>query len=110
VVDKSALTEVVRMSQLLADARSDAAAQATMAAQLRGELAAAQQRLVAAKALVREAQTTTQSAAERAAWLEARCETLQEALEAAVHSTWLQRWRWRREQRSRSQLLVATEL
>lgn len=61
------------------------------------ELAAAQDRLMAANVLVQDAQRATHQSAERCAWLEGRNDALHEALELAVHASMTTRWRWRRQ-------------
>lgn len=61
------------------------------------DLAAANDRLMAANVLVQDAQRATHQSAERCAWLEGRNEALQEALELAVHASMTTRWRWRRQ-------------
>lgn len=102
------LRELARMSDRLVQSREQLAATTTRVEQLTGELEQAQakvraadERLLASRVLVQDAQRTTHELAERCAWLEGRCEMLGEALELAVNASWLTRWRWRREQRAR---------
>lgn len=103
------LRELSRMSDRLVQSREQLAATTTRAEQLATELEQAQagiraadERLLASRVLVQDAQRTTHELAERCAWLEGRCEMLTEALELAVNASWLTRWRWRREQRTRA--------
>lgn len=73
-------------------------AQATLRAErAERELAAANDRLMAANVLVQDAQRATHQTAERCAWLEGRNDALHEALELAVHASVTTRWRWRRQ-------------
>lgn len=106
---RATLRELARMSDRLVDAREQLASATARAAQLDSELAQArqqlahgEQRLIASRVLVQDAQRQTHAMAERCAWLEARCETLEDALELAVNASWSTRWKWRREQRART--------
>lgn len=97
------------MSDRLVESREQLAAATTRAdhleaelAEARGGLAAANDRLMASRVLVQDAQRTTRELAERAAWLEGRVEMLQDALELAVNASVVTRWKWRREQRRRA--------
>ena len=78
--------ELARVSERLTRAEAD--------------VANSQTRVLAAQILVRDAQDAAHAAAERSAWLEGRCETLQEALDLAVNASLLSRWRWRRQMRT----------
>lgn len=93
------LAELARMSDRLVEARELLALTTARAERAEGELAGANDRLMAARALVHDAQRTTRETAERCAWLEGRCEALQEALELAVNAGMVTRWRWRRQVR-----------
>lgn len=98
----AALMELSRMADRVIEARDVAAAERGRADRAERDLRAVEQRLMAARGLVHEAQRTAQRAAERCAWVEGRCEALESALELAMHASWLQRWRWRREERRQS--------
>lgn len=97
---RAVLAELARMSDRLVESREALAAAAARAERAESELAGANQRLMAARALVHDAQHATRMSAERCAWLEGRCETLQEALELAVNASMVTRWKWRRQQRA----------
>jgi chromosome segregation ATPase len=106
---RATLRELARMSDRLVQSREDLATITAHAAQLEAsvassteQLAAADQRLLASRVLVQDAQRATHELSERCVWLESRCETLQEALELAVNASWITRWSWRREQRARA--------
>lgn len=106
---RATLLELARMSDRLVQSREDLAAATSRADRLeteltsaRGGLAAANDRLMASRVIVLDAQRATRELAERAAWLEGRVETLQEALELAVNASVVTRWKWRREQRART--------
>ena len=90
------LREMARMGERLAQAREATSAATARADRAEADLAGMNDRLLAARALVHDAQRSTRLSAERAAWLEGRCDTLQEALETAVNASALTRWRWRR--------------
>ena len=94
------LAELARMSDRLVDSRESLARETARADRAELDVAAADMRLMAARALVLDAQEATHASAERCAWLEGRCETLQEALEVAVNASWRTRLRWRREMRA----------
>jgi hypothetical protein len=96
---RAVLLELSRMSDRLVQAREELAAVTARATRTESDLAAANERLMATRVLVQDAQRATHASAERAAWLEGRCETLQEALDLAVNASMLTRWRWRRQQR-----------
>jgi hypothetical protein len=105
---RATLLELARMSDRLVQARELLVVEASRADHLQAALdsanaglQAADQRLMASRALVNDAQRTTRELAERCAWLEGRCEMLGEALEQAVNASFVTRWRWRREQRAR---------
>ncbi|MCZ4496095.1 MAG: hypothetical protein JWM25_678 [Thermoleophilia bacterium] len=93
------LAELSRMSDRLVESRELLAGERLRADYAEAQLAAANDRMMAARALVHEAQRATRESADRAAWLEGRNETLQEALHLAVNSSILSRWRWRRQLR-----------
>lgn len=106
---RATLRELARMSDRLVESREQLVAISTRAQHLEAELVAArtelhagEQRLIASRVLVQDAQRSAHAMAERCAWLESRCETLQDALELAVNASWLARWRWRREHRART--------
>ena len=94
------LLELAKMSDRLVQAREQLAHATARAEHAEAEVATSRDRLMAAQILVKEAQRATHATAERAAWLEGRCETLQEALDLAVNASMLTRWRWRRQQRA----------
>jgi hypothetical protein len=106
---RATLLELARMSDRLVQARELLVVEASRADHLQAALdsanaglQAADQRLMASRALVNDAQRTTRELADRCAWLEGRCEMLGEALEQAVNASFVTRWRWRREQRARA--------
>lgn len=88
------------MSDRLVESREALALTTARADRAESDLAAANDRLMAARALVHDAQHATRVSAERCAWLEGRCETLQEALDLAVNASVVTRWRWRRQLRA----------
>lgn len=106
---RATLLELARMSDRLVQSREALAIASTRAEHLESELAtarvglaAANDRLMASRVIVMDAQRTTRELAERSAWLEGRVEMLQEALELAVNASVITRWKWRREQRARA--------
>ncbi|MCW2925431.1 MAG: hypothetical protein JWM98_2835 [Thermoleophilia bacterium] len=94
--ERAAITELARMSEKLVEAREALAAVSVRADRAEADVAAAHSRMMAARVLVQDAQRATRMSAERCAWLEGRCETLQEALDMAVNASFLARYRWRR--------------
>lgn len=92
-------TELSRMSDRLVEAREVLASERARADHAQAELVASNERLMAARVLVHDAQRATRSASERCAWLEGRCHTLEEALDVAVHASLITRWKWRRQAR-----------
>jgi hypothetical protein len=99
--------ELARMSDQLVDAREQLAVATTRVTQLEADVAEravqlrdANDRVMASRLLVQDAQRAAHEVAERCAFLEARGEALERALELAVNASWLTRWRWRREQRA----------
>lgn len=106
---RATLMELARMSDRLVESREALVAATTRVEHLETELgaardglAAANDRLMASRVIVLDAQRTTRELAERSAWLEGRVEMLQEALELAVNASVVTRWKWRREQRART--------
>lgn len=99
--ERGTVAELVRMSEQLGDVRQQLGAMTMRAERAEAEVAASQQRMMAARSLVHDAQEATRASADRCARLEARCDTLHEALEVAVNATFIERWRWRRERRAR---------
>ena len=97
---RAMLAELARMSDRLVESREALAHVTARATHLEAEVAASNDRLMAARALVHDAQQATRASAERCAWLEGRCETLQEALDVAVHASLYTRWKWRRQARA----------
>ena len=98
--------ELSRMSDQLVNARERLAVATSRVAQLEGTLAErsvqlrdANDRVTASHLLVQDAQKAAHEVAERCAFLEARSDALEHALELAVNASWLTRWKWRREQR-----------
>ena len=95
--DASAMiAELARMSDRLVEAREGLTIERLRADRAETELRAVNDRLMAARVLVHDAQHATRMTAERCAWLEGRAETLQEALDLAVNASLFTRWRWRR--------------
>lgn len=90
------LTEMARMADRLVQARESLGAALARAERAEADLAGMNARMMAARALVHEAQNEMHLANQRAAWLEGRCETLHESLEVAVNASLIQRWMWRR--------------
>jgi predicted nucleic acid-binding Zn-ribbon protein len=97
---RAVLLELSKMSDRLVQSREELATMTARATRAEADLTAANARMMAAQVLVQDAQRATHASAERAAWLEGRCETLQEALDLAVNASMLTRWRWRRQQRA----------
>jgi seryl-tRNA synthetase len=97
---RTMLAELARMSDRLVEAREAAARAQARAEHAEHELHMMNDRLMAARALVHDAQRATKVSAERCAWLEGRCTSLEHALDVAVNASMLQRWRWRRAQRA----------
>ncbi len=104
---RAIVSELARMSDQLVDAREQLVVATTRTTHLEASLAEratqlrdANDRVMASRLLVQDAQQATHDMAERCAWLEARCDALQQALEMAVNASWLTRLRWRREQRA----------
>lgn len=90
------LTEMARMADRLVQARESLGAALNRAERAETDLSGMNARMMAARALVHEAQQEMHLANERAAWLEGRCETLHESLEVAVNASLVQRWMWRK--------------
>lgn len=95
------VTEMSRMADRVIEAREALAAERGRANRAERDLASGNDRIMAARALVHEAQRTAHVAAERCAFVEGRCEALQEALDMAINASLMQRWRWRRRAASR---------
>lgn len=91
------LAELARMSDRLVEAREGLVVERARADRAELDLGAMNERMMAARAMVHDAQRAAATGAERCAWLEGRCETLQEALDLAVHASPFTRWRWRRQ-------------
>lgn len=107
---RATLRELARMSDRLVEAREQLVTTNAHVAALKVELTSAradvatsEQRLIASRMLVQDAQRAAHSMAERCASLEARCDTLQDALELAVNASWITRWKWRREHQRATQ-------
>lgn len=105
---RATLMELARMSDRLVESREALVTATSRVEQLETELGsardgltAANDRLMASRVIVMDAQRTTRELAERSAWLEGRVEMLQEALELAVNASAMTRWKWRRAQRAR---------
>lgn len=96
----AALMELSRMADRVIEAREAYATQRARADRAEHELESMNDRLLAARALVYEAQRTARVAAERCSFVEGRCEALEEALDRALNASLLQRWKWRRQLRS----------
>jgi hypothetical protein len=90
------MVELSRMADRVIEARDVAAAERARAERAERDLAFMNDRLLAARALVHEAQRTALLANERAAFVDGRCEALENALDMALNASMLQRWRWRR--------------
>jgi hypothetical protein len=95
----AALGELSRMADRVIEAREAYAVQRTRAERAEHELRGMNDRLLAARGLVYEAQRTARVAAERCAFVEGRCEALEEALDLALNASVMQRWKWRRKAR-----------
>lgn len=100
------IMEMSRLADRLIEARDALAAAQAHATQLeqelgrsRAEIAAANDRVLAARVLVRDAQAAAHAAAERCAFLEGRCDALEAALDIAINASITKRWRWRRQAR-----------
>lgn len=93
---RAMLAEMARMAEQVATAREGLGAATARATRAEHALAGADQRVLAARALVQESQRRAHAAAERCAWLEGRCDSLETALDRAVHASFIERWRWRR--------------
>jgi len=91
------ITELARMSDRLVESREALATERARAEHAEEHVRAADGRLMAAQALVHDAQRAMHASAERVAWLDGRNATLQEALEIAVHAGPITRLRWRRQ-------------
>lgn len=96
------LAEMSRLADRVVESREALGAARARAERAEGELASVNDRMMAARALVHEAQRRATAAAERTAWLEGRNQTLQDALELAVNASPLQRWKWRRRMTSQA--------
>ncbi|MCW2950142.1 MAG: hypothetical protein JWN41_1155 [Thermoleophilia bacterium] len=96
------LAELARMSDRLVATREELATTRARAEYAEARVVDADARLMAARVLVQDAQNATRQSAERAAWLEGRCETLQDALDLAVNASFVSRWKWRRQLRAQS--------
>lgn len=92
----SVVVELSRLADRVVESREQAAAERTRADRAERDLRFVNERLMAARALVHEAQRTARTAAERCAYLEGRCEAMQGALDQALHASMIRRWRWRR--------------
>lgn len=90
------LIELSRLADRTIEAREALLVERNRADRAERDLANANQRLMAARSLVHEAQATARAAVERGAFIEGRCEALQDALDLALNASLLQRWRWRR--------------
>ncbi len=94
------ITELSRMADRVIDAREQLAHAQHQNTQLTEQLAGANQRLLAARAIVHDARNAAQAAAERCEFLEGRCDALQDALDLALHAGIVARWKWRRRLRA----------
>ncbi len=100
---RSMLLELSRMADRVIESREALAAERERNAQLTAQMENVQQRFIAARAIVHDAQQTAHAAAERCEFLEGRCEALQEALDLALNASVMQRWKWRRRMRASAQ-------
>lgn len=97
---RSMLLELSRMADRVIESREQLAAERERCAQLTAQIENVQQRFIAARAIVHDAQQTAHAAAERCEFLEGRCEALQDALDLALNASVIQRWKWRRRMRN----------
>ncbi len=97
----AAIGEVARMGEQLAEVRERYAVERARADRAERDAQSLRDRLLAARALVHEAQRTAHATAERAAYLQGRVESLEDGLDRALRSSALKRWRWRRSMRRR---------
>ncbi len=97
---RSMLIELSRMADRVIEARELLVVERERTVQLTSQLEASNQRLMAARAIVHDAQQTAHAAATRCEFLEGRCDALQEALDLALHAGMITRWKWRRRMRT----------
>lgn len=90
------LVELSRMADRVIESREQLAAERARADHAEREAEALRDRVLAARALVHEAQRTARLAADRCEFLEGRCDALQDALDIALNASLLTRWKWRR--------------
>jgi hypothetical protein len=102
----SPTVEISRIAERLIEARERLAVERARADRAERDLRSTNERVMAARMLVHEAQRTAQLAADRATYLEGRCEALQDALDMAVNASLITRWRWRRAASRRSDAVV----
>jgi hypothetical protein len=90
------LAELAKMADRVVESREALARSQGRVQQLETDLATANDRILAARGLVHEAQQTARDAVEQSRFLEGRCTALEHALDLALNASLLQRWRWRR--------------
>ena len=90
------IAELSRMADRVIDAREALALATARIVHLERENNACNDRIMAARALVAQAQQTARHAAEQVAFMEGRCDALDQALDLALNASLIQRWKWRR--------------
>ncbi len=93
------LSQMSTLADRVVTAKEEAAREKQRADLAEQKLEFLNDRVSEAIALVKDAQAAALTAAERASVIEGRCEALQDALDMALNSSVLQRWRWRRQAR-----------
>lgn len=92
----TALVELSRMADRVIDSREQLAVQRARTDRAERELEQMNQRIMAARAIVYDAQRATKTATDRAAYLEGRCSALEESLDRVLQASLIDRLRWRR--------------
>ena len=92
----TAIVELSRMADRVIDSREQLAAHRARADRAERDLANLNQRIMAARAIVFEAQRVSKLATERTSYLEGRCTALEGALDQVLHASMFERLRWRR--------------
>jgi hypothetical protein len=97
---RGVVSEMSRMADRIIEAREAVAVERARANRAERDLATANDRIMASRVLVHEAQRTARIAAERCAYLEGFCEALEDSLDTVLAGSWLARWRHRRHDRT----------
>lgn len=92
----TSIVELSRMADRVIDSREQLAAHRARADRAERDLANLNQRIMAARAIVFEAQRVSKLATERTQYLEGRCTALEGALDQVLHASMFERLRWRR--------------